>query len=137
MQVTLEEGLPRADFVSLHAPLTEATKNVMNSHTLALMKPTAYLINTARAGLVDEFALVSAVRGGGLAGAALDVILHPGASSESPLIGVPGIIITPHMATFAREAMDRVALSAVQSIVTVLKGGRPSGLVNPEMFLRS
>jgi phosphoglycerate dehydrogenase-like enzyme len=137
MPVTLEEGLARADFVSLHAPLTEATKNIINARTLALMKPATYLINTARAGLVDELALASAIRRGALAGAALDAIQNPGANSDSPLIGIPGILITPHMATFAREAMARVALSAVQSVVTVLKGGRPSGLINPEVFLRN
>jgi phosphoglycerate dehydrogenase-like enzyme len=134
MQVTLAEGLERADFVSLHAPLTELTRGVINSSALALMKPSAYLINTARGGLVDEAALAEAVRSGRLAGAAVDVLEQQGDNSGSALIGVPGIIVTPHMATFAREAMGRVALSAAQSVVAALTGQRPAGIVNPEIY---
>lgn len=132
--VTLEEGLSCADFVSLHAPLTTTTASVINDRTLALMKPSAYLINTARGGLIDEEALADAVRSGRLAGAAVDVLREQGGNSASPLIGVPGIIVTPHMASFAREAMGRVAMAAVQSVVAVLKGERPSGVINPEIY---
>lgn len=135
--VTLEDGLARADFVSLHAPLTAETESLINKRTLALMKPGAYLINTARGGLVDEEALAQAVREGRLAGAAVDVLREQGASSTSPLIGVPGIIVTPHMAALAREAMGRVALSAAHSVVAVLRGERPAGLINPEIYGRA
>ncbi len=132
--VTLEDGLRRADFVSLHVPLNSITDGLINSRTLALMKPGAYLINTARGRLIDERALADAVRSGYLAGAAVDVLRDQGDRSNSPLIGVPGIIVTPHMASFAREAMARVAFSAVQSVVAVLKGERPAGLINPEIY---
>ena len=134
--VDLATGLREADFISLHAPLTPKTENLINRDTLVQMKTGAYLINTARGGLVDEAALAAAVTAKQIAGAAVDVLREQGANSRSPLIGVPGIIVTPHMATFAREAMERVALSAAQSIVAVLRGERPSGVVNPEIYER-
>jgi phosphoglycerate dehydrogenase-like enzyme len=129
---TLDEALAQADFVSLHAPLTPATENLIDASAIARMKRGAYLINTARGGLVDEVALAAAVRSGHLAGAAVDVLRQQGAGSPSPLIGVPGILVTPHMASFAREAMARVAMSAATSVVAALRGERPQGLVNPE-----
>jgi phosphoglycerate dehydrogenase-like enzyme len=133
---TLDEALREADFVSLHAPLTPETENLINERTLAMMKRGAYLINTSRGGLVDEDALAKAVRDGHLGGAAVDVLCVQGAHSPSPLIGVPGIIVTPHMATFSRESMDRVAMAAAKSIVAALRGERPFGLVNPELYDR-
>jgi phosphoglycerate dehydrogenase-like enzyme len=128
--VSLEEALRLADFVSLHAPLTPETADLMNEKTLAAMKPCAYLINTSRGGLVDEVALAAAVRDGRLAGAAVDVLRKQGANNGSPLIGVPGIIVTPHMASAGREAMERVALSVAHSVVEVLRGERPASVVN-------
>jgi phosphoglycerate dehydrogenase-like enzyme len=132
--VDLERGLREADFVSLHAPLTPETDGLINAQRIALMKHGAYVINTARGGLIDEVALAEAVRSQRLAGAAVDVLRVQGANSTSPLIGVPGIIVTPHMATFSAEAMARVAMMVAQNIVTVLAGGRPEGVVNPEVY---
>jgi phosphoglycerate dehydrogenase-like enzyme len=129
--VTWEQALGEADFVSLHVPLNEETADLMNARTLAMMKPGAYLINTSRGGLVDETALAAAVRRGHLAGAAVDVLRTQGANNGSPLIGLPGVIVTPHMASFAREAMDRVAMSVARSVVGVLRGERPASVVNP------
>jgi D-3-phosphoglycerate dehydrogenase len=132
--VTLEEALREADFVSLHAPLTPETENLVNERTIARMKRGAYLVNTSRGGLVDEHALANAVRTGHLAGAAVDVLRVQGANSPSPLIGVPGIVVTPHMATFSRESMERVAMSVAKSVVAALRGERPEGVVNPELY---
>jgi phosphoglycerate dehydrogenase-like enzyme len=132
--VDLETGLREADFVSLHTPLTAKTERLINRESLALMKKGAYVINTARGALIDEESLAEAVKEKRIAGAAVDVLREQGANSRSALIGVPGIIVTPHMATFAQEAMDRVALSAAQSIVAVLRGERPDGVVNPEIY---
>jgi len=132
--VALEEGLRLADFVSLHAPLTSATQRMINAQTLGWMKSGAYLINTARGGLIDEAALAAAVRDGRLAGAAVDVLEEEGAHSHSPLLGVPGIVVTPHMATFSREAMERAALAAADSVVQVLQGRRPAHVVNPAVY---
>lgn len=132
--VDLETGLREADFVSLHAPLTPETGNLINARTIALMKPGAFLINTSRGGLVDEAALADAVRSKRLGGAAVDVLRQQGPNTPSILLGVPGIIVTPHMATFAREAIERVAVSVANSVVAVLRGERPAQVVNPEIY---
>jgi phosphoglycerate dehydrogenase-like enzyme len=132
--VDLERGLREADFVSLHAPLTAATEALINAQRIAWMKPGAFIINTARGGLIDEAALAAAVRSGRLAGAAVDVLRQQGANSPSALIGVPGIIVTPHMATFSAEAMTRVAMMVAQSVITALAGGRPESVVNPAVY---
>ena len=132
--VELDQALREADFLSLHAPLTAQTENLIDAQALATMKRGAYLINTSRGGLIDEAALAAAVRSGHLAGAAVDVLRVQGANSPSPLIGVPRIIVTPHMATFSRESMERVAMAAARSVIAALKGERPPGLVNPEVY---
>jgi phosphoglycerate dehydrogenase-like enzyme len=131
---SLDDALAEADFVSLHAPLTPETENLIDARALSRMKRGAYLVNTSRGGLVDEYALADAVKSGHLAGAAVDVLRVQGANSPSPLIGMPGILVTPHMATFSRESMERVALSVAASVVAALKGERPPGLVNPEVY---
>lgn len=129
--VGLNEALGSADFVSLHAPLTPQTAGLIDARALARMKRGAYLINTSRGDLVDERALADAVTRGHLAGAAVDVLQVQGVGSPSPLVGVQGIVVTPHMATFSREAMERVALSAATAVVSRLRGEVPRGLVNP------
>jgi D-3-phosphoglycerate dehydrogenase len=134
--VGLEQALEQADFVSLHAPLTKATANLIDATALSRMKPGSYLINTSRGGLVDEGALAAAVRSGQLGGAAVDVLRAQGAGSTSPLIGVPGIIVTPHMATLSREASRRVALSVAASVIAALKGEPLPNAVNPETLSR-
>lgn len=132
--VSLDDALAQADFVSLSAPLTPATENLINPSTLARMKPGAFLINTSRGGLIDEAALAEAVRSGHLAGAAVDVLRQQGAQSPSPLIGVPGILVTPHMGTLTRETMQRVGLSVATSVIAALRGERPAHVVNPEVY---
>jgi phosphoglycerate dehydrogenase-like enzyme len=132
--VSLEEALRQADFLSLHAPLTPETQNLINERRLRLMKPGSYLINTSRGGLVDEDALAMAISEGRLAGAAVDVLREQGPHTCSPLIGLSRVIVTPHMASFAREAIERVALSVAQNIVAVLHGERPANVVNPAIY---
>lgn len=132
--VSLDTALREADFLSLHAPLTPQTENLIDARAIEKMKQGAFLVNTSRGGLVNEEALAAAVRAGRLAGAAVDVLRTQGALSPSPLIGVPGILITPHMATFSRESMDRVAMSVARAVVTRLEGRVPGGLVNPLAF---
>ncbi len=132
--VSLDQALAQADFVSLSAPLTPATENLINAATIAKMKPGAILVNTARGGLIDEAALAEAVRSGHLAGAAVDVLRQQGANSPSPLIGVPGILVTPHMGSLTRETMQRVGLSVATSVIAALRGERPAHVVNPEVY---
>ena len=126
-----EEALGLADFVSLHAPLTEQTANLIDARAIEKMKAGAYLINTSRGGLIDEQALAQAVARGRIAGAAVDVLREQGPASKSPLIGVPGIIVTPHMASFTRESSSRVALSVAHAILAIFNGERPDHIVNP------
>ncbi len=132
--VSLDEALTQADFVSLSAPLTPQTEGLINASTLAQMKKGAFLINTSRGGLIDEAALAEAVMSGHLGGAAVDVLRQQGANSPSPLIGVPGILVTPHMATLTRESMARVAMSVAAGVIAVLRGERAANTVNPEVY---
>ncbi len=132
--VSLDEALAQADFVSLSAPLTPATESLLNAASIAKMKPGAILVNTGRGGLIDEAALAEAVRSGHLAGAAVDVLRQQGANSPSPLIGVPGILVTPHMGSLTRETMQRVGLSVATSVIAALRGERPAHVVNPEVY---
>src|SRR5581483_11816627 len=92
----LEELLQRADFITLHTPLTEKTRNIINADTLALTKKSVRLINCARGGLVDEGALFEALKSGRIAGAALDVFVTEPAS-DSPLFTLPNVVCTPHL----------------------------------------
>jgi D-3-phosphoglycerate dehydrogenase len=132
--VSLEQALREGDFISLHAPNLPETEKMINDSTIALMKPTAYLINTARGGLVDEEALARAVRERRLAGAALDVLRAEPPRQGSPVLEVPGIILSPHMAAFTNECIDRMCLLAAQNVVEVLKGARCRNTVNPEAY---
>ena len=118
-RVPLEQLLPQVDVLSLHCPLTPATRNLIGRHELALMKPSALLINTARGGLVDEAALVEALQRGQLAGAGLDVVDGEPPDTDAALFHqpVPGLIITPHCGWAAREARQRVVAQLAENIV--------------------
>ena len=102
--VELDELMARADFVSLHARLTAENRHLIDARRLALMKPTAYLINTSRAGLIDEAALVEALRAKKIAGAALDVYEHEPPQPDDPLLALDNVTITPHMAGGSNDA---------------------------------
>ncbi len=109
-RLPLEQLLRTADVVSLHCPLTPATRNLIDAAGLALMKPDALLINTARGGLVDEAALLTALRAGRLGGAGLDVLVEEPPRHGSPLLAadLPNLIVTPHIAWASREARQRL-----------------------------
>jgi len=130
---SLEDLLRRSDFVCLNAALTPANQGMIDRRALSLMKPTAYLINTARGGLVDEESLLEALREKRIAGAALDVLVKepPG---DSPFLKFDNVMITPHMGGSSQEASARVARVAVQNVVEVLQGGRPERTVNKEVW---
>ena len=131
--VSLEELFRRSDFVSLHVRLTEQTRNMIGGEQLALMKPTAFLINTARRELVDEGALTSALIGRKIAGAGLD---DPPINRGTPLLNRPNVVFTPHLGNRAVEGVHAVFLCAMENALAVLHGQRPPDLVNPEVYNR-
>jgi len=131
--VPLERLLAESDYLSLHMPLTPESRHVINRRTLALMKPTAFLINTARGGLVCEADLLEALRAGRLAGAALDVFEQepPGAN---PLFELDNVLLTPHTAGVDLQSRDDMALHAARAIVALYRGDWPAHqVVNPEV----
>jgi D-3-phosphoglycerate dehydrogenase len=131
---TLPDVLQRSDAVTLHIPLTEDTRRIISGETLALMKPTAVLINTARGGLVDEGALLAALDGGKLAGAALDVFAAEPLAPDSPLRTCDKVVLTPHLAASTAEAQARVSLEICESVRRALVDGDVSGAVNREVM---
>jgi phosphoglycerate dehydrogenase-like enzyme len=131
--VPLERLLAESDFLSLHLPMTAESKHLMNRRTLALMKPTAFLINTARGGLVCEADLLEALKAKKLAGAGLDVFEEepPG---KNPLFALDNVLLTPHAAGGDLQSRDDMSLSAAEAIVALSRGEWPAEkVVNPEV----
>jgi len=122
MSLSLEALLASADVVTLHVPLTEATRNMIDARRLASVKPGAILINTARGGVVDEAALAAALRTGHVGGAALDVFSDEPLPSGSPLAGCPNLILTPHVAGITRESNTRVSMLIADKVAAFLAG---------------
>jgi len=118
----LDAALPRADFVSIHCPKTSETVGMFNAARLKRMKPTAYLINTARGGIVDETALHAALISGSLAGAGLDVFEQEPPPSGHSLFDLPNVIMAPHVAGVTREAVDRMSEQTARNILSALDG---------------
>lgn len=131
---SLEELLPRAQVVSLHCPATPETHHIMNAKTLGLMQKGGYLINAARGALLDEAALVDALRSGHLAGAALDVYDPEPPDTSNPLFTLPNIICTPHIASYTSASVLRMQLMACEQIASALRGERPTHLVNGDVW---
>lgn len=127
------EVLAQSDYVSLHLPLTPETEGLIGEAELRAMRPTAYLINTARGELVQEEALVRALREGWIAGAALDVFRQE-PPFGSPLMELPNVLPTPHLSSQTEEAVEAMDLGAVENLLAVLAGRRPPDLVNPEVW---
>jgi glycerate dehydrogenase len=121
-RVSRDELFARADVVSLHCPLTAQTARVIAAPQLARMKPEALLINTARGGLIDEPALLDALRAGRIGGAALDVLTVEPPASDHPLLHAPRCIVTPHIAWATREARARLLAVAVENVRAFLAG---------------
>jgi D-3-phosphoglycerate dehydrogenase len=119
-----EEVIANSDFVSLHAPLTDETRCMFGSEQFQKMKPTAYLINTARGGLVDEHALYGALSSGEIAGAALDVFVEE-PLKDSRLVDLDNVVLTAHTGTHTKEAIERMGMTAVENVLRVLRGDTP------------
>jgi glycerate dehydrogenase len=120
--VELEALFRQSDVVSLHCPLTAQTRNLVNKTTLALMKPTAFLLNTSRGPLIDEQALAEALNSGQIAGAAVDVLSVEPPPTDNPLLSAKNCIVTPHIAWATRAARSRLMQIAVANIRAFLNG---------------
>lgn len=118
----LDAALPSADFVTIHCPKTPETIGMFGASRLARMKPTAYLVNTARGGIIDEPALHAALVGGQIAGAGLDVFDLEPTPLDNPLLKLPNVIAAPHMAGVTRESVDRMAAQAARNVLSVIDG---------------
>jgi D-3-phosphoglycerate dehydrogenase len=132
--VSFERLLVDADAVSIHVPLSPETRNMIGPRELARMKPTAFLINTSRGGIVDEQALAVALREGRLGGAALDVFSVEPPPADHPLRQLPNMILTPHLAFYSRESVIELQTKAAEEVARALKGEPPRSPVNREVL---
>ena len=133
---SMAEALRVADVVSLHVPLTDETRHLINAQSLAAMKPGAYLVNTARGGLVDEKALIEALDSGHIHGAGLDVFDPEPPPPDHPLLQRDNVVATPHIAGASMQSKDRLWQQAIAQALQVLRGERPPNLLNPEVWSR-
>jgi D-3-phosphoglycerate dehydrogenase len=132
--VELRELAQRADFVSLHVPLSDETTHLIDEEFLRVMKPTAVLINTARGLLVDQAALLTALNEGWIAGAAADVFSPERLDPGDPLLAAPNLIATPHVAYYSEESLVDLGRLAAENVADVLSGRLPAAIVNPEVL---
>ena len=131
----LDAALPRADFITIHCPKTPDTVGMFNADRLGRMKRTAYLVCTARGGIIDEAALHEALTDGTLPAAALDVFDREPPDTANPLFKLPNVILSPHMAGVTAEAMERMAVEAAKNVLSVFDGNpRKENAINPEVF---
>ncbi len=135
--VSLEQLLTQSDFVSIHCPLNSSTRNLLSQRELSLLKPTAYLLNTARGGIIEEDALYDLLRAGKIAGAALDCFV------DEPIIVPPrwaqldNVLLAPHSIAWTDELFRDIGRAACQGMIDLAKGHRPKGVINPEVFDRA
>ena len=128
--VDFETLLAEADAVSIHVPLSPTTRGIIGERELARMKPTAFLVNTSRGGLVDEQAVAAALEAGRLGGAALDVLVQEPPPPDHPLRQAPNVILTPHLAFYSREAVVELQTKAAEEVARALRGEPPRSPVN-------
>jgi D-3-phosphoglycerate dehydrogenase len=128
--VDLETLLRESDIVTLHAQLTSETKHMIGSKELALMKPSAFLINTARGALVNEQSLFEALRDRRISGAAIDAFETEPPPSNNPLLSLDNVILTPHIASWTSDALRKEAYMAVEEVRRIVTGSKPINLVN-------
>lgn len=131
--VDLPTVMRESDFVTLHTPLNTHTRGLIGAEELALMKPSAYLINTARGPVVDEAALIETLKQRRIAGAALDVLEKEPPAKDNPLFELDNVILSPHMVVFTEEAHRDMGIEACQNIRLVYEGKVPPTLANPEV----
>jgi D-3-phosphoglycerate dehydrogenase / 2-oxoglutarate reductase len=133
-KATLHEVLAEADFVSLHSALTPQTRGLIGKAELAMMKPTAYLINCSRGPVVDEAALLEALRARRIAGAGLDVFTVEPTPNDNPLLQLDNVIVTPHIASRTHKGVYDMNVGVAEEVNAVLRGERPRWLANREVW---
>lgn len=131
--VSLDEVFRQSDVLSVHCPLSPATRHIVNAERLALMKSNAYLINTSRGPVVDEEALINALQTGKISGAGLDVFEQEPPDSGNPLLSMENVILTPHALCFTDQCLAGLGAADVEACLQVYKGYLPESLVNPEV----
>jgi glyoxylate reductase len=135
-QVDLKTLLHESDFVSLHTPLTDDTRNLISADTLRLMKPTAVLVNTSRGPVVDQEALYNALHAKRIFAAALDVTVPEPLPSDHPLMELENCIIVPHIASASWQTRQRMSRMAAENLIAGLKRERLPNCANPEVYSR-
>jgi D-3-phosphoglycerate dehydrogenase len=132
---SLDEALPNVDFVSIHCPKNPETIDMFNAARFARMKPSAYIVNTARGGIINEKDLHAALTGGQIAGAGLDVFDQEPTPADNPLLKLPNVISSPHMAGVTTEAVAAMAVATARNILSVLDGApNKENTINPEVY---
>ena len=132
--VGLKGLLQRSDFVSVHVALTEETQKLLDARRIAQMKPGAVLVNTARGGIVDEQALAEALAEGALSAAGIDVFEREPVASDNPLLGLPNVVVTPHIGSATVQTRARMANMAVDNMIAAIAGRVMPCCVNPEVY---
>jgi D-3-phosphoglycerate dehydrogenase len=135
-RVGLEELLAGADIVSIHTPLTAETRHLIDEKALRRMKPTAFLVNTARGAVVDTAALTRALREGWIAGAGIDTLEQEPPSREMELLSLPNVTLAPHAAWYSEDAMVDLKRKTAEAAVAALRAERPTSVVNPDVYSR-
>ena len=133
---SLDELLPQVDVLTCHTPLTPETRHMINEKSIGLMKPTAIFINTSRGPVQEERALFEALTRGKLAAAGLDVCEEEPTSRDNPILNLPNVVCSSHMAGVTREATRQAAMQVSGEMLRVLRGERPDVLVNPDVWAR-
>ena len=133
-RVSFEQLLERSDYISIHCPLADTTHHMFSDAAFRRMKPLAYLVNTSRGPIVDEVALIRALQEGRIAGAGLDVLEKEPIPSDSPLLKMENVVLTPHSAYYSDAAVGELPARCGQEIARVLTGRMPLNLVNPKVL---
>lgn len=129
--VTLDDLMAQADIITIHCPLTPETRGMINAEKIALMKPTAVIVNTARGPIIDLKALAAALEAGQIAGAALDVVDPEPLPADAPFYQMPNVILTPHSAYYSERSAEVVRRETLNDALRVLRGQRPRTVANP------
>jgi len=132
--VSLGDLFARADYISVHMPLTPETRHMVNRDLLRKMKPTSFIVNTSRGGVIDQSALLLALQEGWIAGAGLDVFEPERLPANHPLLHAPNLLTTPHVAFYSEESVVELEIKAAQNVADILAGRRPAAVVNPQVL---